>query len=133
MAEAIDESIVDSFTLKPILTDAEKLNSDQRMRRYSEKHSSIYGQIKGINKEFIFLEINDQHFAEYVRKNCDCRHFDIYFQLNLTTYQLQHNALEWMVNHHLFDSLVDNPHYNSIRLAIDTIDHPTVGIDYDFR
>lgn len=128
MAEAINESIVDSFTLKPILTDEEK---QFRMRNPRKKIDiSIFGQIKGINKDFIFLEINDEHYAEYVRNNCDRLHFDIYFQLNLTTFQLQHNALEWIVRHGLFDLLVNSLEYNR---TVDTTDYPLVDIDYEFR
>lgn len=125
MAEAINESIVDSFTLEPILTDAEKQFNPRK-----KIDISIFGRIKGINKDFIFLEINDEHYAEYVGNNCGRRHFDIYFQLNLTNFQLQHNALEWMVQHRLFDLLVNSPEYNR---TVDTTDYPLVDIDYEFR
>lgn len=107
MADAVEESIVDSFTLKPVLSEEEK-------RCRFRTNISIYGQIKGINKDFIFIEINDQHYADYVKQNCSRRSFDIYFQLNIMTFQLQHNALNWMRLHKLFDLLVNNPEYNSL-------------------
>lgn len=128
MAEAIEESILDSFTLKPILTEGEKFArlSNPRIKK---KDILIYGQIKGINKNDIFIEINDQHYADYIKDNCQRRHFDIYFQLNIMTYQLQHNALKWLKLHNLFDLLIDHPDYNAYTSG--TKDN--LVADYKFR
>lgn len=124
MAEAVEESILDSFTLKPVFSDEEK--SSSRIRT----NVSIYGQIKGINKDFIYIEINDQYFADYVKENCRRRSFDIYFQLNIMTFQLQHNALKWMRLHNLFDQLINNPKYSLLSIMMN---HQCVGENYELR
>lgn len=136
MVEAVEESIVDSFILKPS-EDENDLNVYQRV--------NISGQIKGINKDFIFVEISETHL-EYLKNNCH-KKYNISFQLNLLTFQLQHNALKWIRNHNLFHILVNNPKYDvaidddRFRTFLDEHDYdpfqafrdkPGHG-DYDFR
>lgn len=104
MAEAVQESILDSFTLvsKP----------DDGKSKLITSNIQIPGQIKGINKEFIFLKIDDESHVNLVKSLCNDHTFNIYFRMNSMTYDLQHQALKWMNSHSLFDSLVNNPKYN---------------------
>lgn len=37
--------------------------------------------------------------------------YDILFEINRTVYQLQHNALNFIKKHHLFEILINNPMY----------------------
>lgn len=131
IAVAVQESLVDSFVLKPIFALGEQC-SHLRSRR-NMKNILIYGRMKAVNRDFIFLEINDRDYAQFLREICRNHSFDIYFQLNLMTFQLQHNALDWMVRHRLFDRLVDNPNYNDVGTIGYAMAHTTMGTSYEFR
>lgn len=39
--------------------------------------------------------------------------YDLHFQLNRTVYQSQHNALDFITKHSLFDILINNPIYHN--------------------
>ncbi|XP_031626698.1 putative helicase mov-10-B.2 isoform X2 [Contarinia nasturtii] len=100
MVEAVDENILDHFTLKPIKTS-----------RIFNKNISIPGSIKGCNKKYIFVKIDEDGF-DYLRRHCKWTFFDISFHMNRTIFQLQHNALEWIEDHQLFSLLIKNPTYD---------------------
>lgn len=91
MVEAVEESMVDCFTLK----------SGQ------SSIVSLGGQIKASNKDFIFVEITEKDHCEYLRRNLH-RTFDICFHVNRQPFQLQHHALDWIESHRLFDVFVNN-------------------------
>lgn len=88
--DAIDDDLLDRFVLKEM--------------KCRWPHS-IEGQIKGNNKEYIFLEIekNDiKHVKIGVR-------YEIEFQLNRLPFQVQHLALSYVKKHRLVAKLFNNP------------------------
>lgn len=97
MIEAVEESAVDCFTLKP---------SNPLIGC-----GLIAGQIKTCNKEFIFVEITERDHCMYLSKHPD-RCYDIFFHVNRVTFQLQHYALEWIANHQLFNIFVNSSDYD---------------------
>lgn len=123
MADGIEESIIDNFTLRAVFT------LEEIMYSKFKPNVSICGQIKTTNKEFIFVEINDRRHAEHIRRNYN-RKFDIFFQLNVFAFQLQHNALRWIHKHNLFNILINNPKYDSVDIE-DYCSH--AERDYYFR
>lgn len=100
IAEAVEESILDYFTLK---------------EKYSDM--MISGQVKGCNKEFIFMDIADDKECEYLKRNLHSS-YDIYFRGNRLPFQLQHQALEWIVNHRLYKNFVNHPNYELITSVV---------------
>lgn len=117
MIDAVEESLVDCFTLKP----SNPLISCV----------PIVGHIKTCNKDFIFVEIAEREHCNYILNHPD-RTFDIFFHVNRVTFQLQHYALDWMVKHQLFQLFVNSPKYethgwDSNALGMDDI------VDYEFR
>lgn len=69
------------------------------------------GQIKECNNEFIYIKII--YGFENLSICCagDGQMFDIHFVINKTSFSLQHNALNFMKEHHLFPILIKNPLY----------------------
>lgn len=96
MYEAADDSILDWFTLKPNPT---------------KRNIAISGQVKGCNKDFIFVDIAEEN-VDYLKRNCNIESYDIHFHINRVPFQLQHNALEWTRKHNLFNQLINNPKYD---------------------
>lgn len=92
MVEAVEESIVDCFTLKSA----------------QSSNVSLGGQIKASNKDFIFIEITERDHSEYLQRNIH-RTYDICFHVNRLPFQLQHHALDWIESHRLFNVFVNNP------------------------
>lgn len=70
------------------------------------------GQVKGCDKDFIYIEIVEDDFSD-VRNNCERQYFDIFFNINRVSYQLQHKALKYMDHHKLHSLLINNPKYES--------------------
>lgn len=98
MIDAVEESLVDSFTLKSNIFPT----------------LSIAGQIKTSNKDFIFIQISETKDAKYLQNKCLIDVYDIHFNIssvNRVAYQQQHFALDWIVEHDLFDILINNPKY----------------------
>lgn len=87
--DAIDDNLLDRFVLKEMEC------------RWPH---NIQGKIKGNNREFIFLEIDDE----------GCKHakigvrYEIDFQLNRLPFQVQHNALSYVKEHGLVEKLFNN-------------------------
>lgn len=102
LAEAVDESCLDHFTLEPFEASS-KVDS-------TKLQFTISGLIKGSNKDFIFVEV-DEGF-NYLLNNCAKQTYDISFHINRMPFRLQHNALEWMKKHSLFHILINNPTYD---------------------
>lgn len=97
MAEAAEESILDCFTLIP----------------RKSPNVSLGGQVKGCNKEFIFIEITEKEHSDYLRANLH-QFYDIIFHVNRVPFQLQHYALEWIESHRLFNVLLNNPKFEIV-------------------
>lgn len=109
MVDAVEESVVDSFTLK------------------SEKfpNLSIAGQVKYSNKDFIFIQITNAKNAAYLQSKIN-QPYDVHFHMstmNRVVFQQQHCALGWIIEHDLFDVLINNPKYDYI---------PRVSTDAEF-
>lgn len=94
MADGVQESMLDCFTLKPI----------------DSPHISIAGQVKSCTKDYVFIEITDSKHLELLKDQK--QKYDIIFHVNRQTYQLQHYALECLVKTKLFDSFLKNPKYD---------------------
>lgn len=105
MAEAIDESFIDHFTLKPFETSSEVDPTKSKV--------AISGKVKGNNKDFIFIEIEEG--LGYLMNNYTKQTFDIFFNINRMPFRLQHNALEWMKKHSLFHILINNSTYDDLK------------------
>lgn len=88
--DACNENLLDQFILK------ENECSQQR---------SIQGQINGNNKEFIFLEINENDVPHI---NITAV-YTIEFQLNRLPFQVQHLGLDYVARHNLVENLINNP------------------------
>lgn len=117
MIEAVEESAVDCFTLKP---------SNPLICCVP-----LAGHIKTCSKDFIFVEITEREHCNYVLNHPD-RSFDIFFHVNRVTFQLQHYALEWIQEHQLFNLFVNSSQYNS-NTNDWTFDGPATDVDYTFR
>lgn len=94
MADGVQESMLDCFTLKPV-----KLS-----------HISISGHVKHCTKDYIFIAILSTQHLELLKN--EQQTYDIIFHVNRQTYQLQHYALECLVKNKLFDSFLKNPKYD---------------------
>lgn len=117
LVEGVEESAVDCFTLKPF---------NDRI------HCPIIsGQVKTCNKEFIFVEITELDHCTYLLKHPD-RVYDIFFHVNRVIFQLQHNALDWIMNHQLFHLFVNSPEYDRDGWNFDVCE-PVTTMNYTFR
>lgn len=95
-SKAIKDSTIKELTIKSIRS--EDVISSAKIIRCDE--SFIYFKVEeGTNKIF----------NSYVDKG---QMFNINFFINRSTYQLQHEALNWMESHELFDILIKNSLYD---------------------
>lgn len=101
MADGVQESMLDCFTLKPV----------------SSPQLSINGQVKYCTKDYVFIEIADRVHLDLL--NNQREKYDIIFRVNRQTYQLQHYALECLVRNKLFDSFLKHPEYDCILASND--------------
>lgn len=117
MTEAIQESILDHFTLKSV----------------RNSQISISGRIKGMNREYIFVEIGSDeglNGCQSLLKRYGDKWYDISFHINRTPFQLQHYALKCM-NDDLFDALINNPNFDNAIVNNDC--NSSIEYNYDFR
>lgn len=101
ISAAIDENLLDMFVLEP----HKQTDFDGELcARYE-------GRIKRKSADKIFVEMSDECFSQFgdVAKKYS---FDIKFCLNRLPYQLQHLALDYLNDQHLFDVLINNPKYD---------------------
>lgn len=66
---------------------------------------SLNGKIKRRESGKIYVEIFNANKWDSQEQ------YDIAFEINRIVYQLQHNALEFIQKHRLFDILINNPSY----------------------
>lgn len=118
LAQAVEESIVDYFTLKP---------SNPLIGGIV-----IEGRIKTNNKDFIFVEVIEPEHRRYLL-NHPQRNYDIFFHVNRLTFQLQHNALEMIVDHQLYHLFINSSKYDDRRRNFDMNYTPPIKDDYAFR
>lgn len=104
---------MECFTLKPV--------------RRIPVRNEIHGSIRMKNDDKIFVEIYEK-CSDYLQRSCNKELYDIYFHVNRQPYQLQHNALKFMLEHKLFGCLINNPQYDS-----DNTDHFGIRNGYTFR
>lgn len=75
---------------------------------------SVCGQILRHDNSFIFLKLTaHKDVIAKLKDLCSTEMFNVRFLPNRTSFLLQHNALDWIERHHLFDCLVNNECYNS--------------------
>lgn len=72
--------------------------------------SEIAGQVNEVNQNEMIFKITEG-FIKLL--NHRSKKVSIMFTYNRSTYQLQHNALEWMLKHDLFDMIIRNALYDS--------------------
>lgn len=74
-----------------------------------DQTAQISAQIVKHDTMKVFIKIIDgiSAFSQMYQK----RLFDITFVMNRVTFQLQHNALKWIVKHSLFQILIDGPRF----------------------
>lgn len=100
LIEAVDESIIDCFTLRP---------SNPLLSGYV-----IDGQVKTSNKDFIFVQITENEHCNYISYHPD-RCYDIFFHVNRTTFQvnvqLQLNNVDRKQIHVNFIDIYDCPFF----------------------
>lgn len=111
---AFDETLIDNFTLqssagyKPVIVAS--------------------GRVKSCDKNFIYIQIGEEDI-ELTRNYCEKQYFDIIFNINRTSYQLQHRALNYVERHHLHPILINNERYNSYEDVDrdELVDHPLIS------
>lgn len=112
---AIDESLLDQFTLK--------VHQSSHFETAGGILSGTFeGKIQGKNAEKIFIEI----FNEKLKTICADETFDIRFYLNRVPFQLQHFALDFLREQSLFNVLIDNPAYDDVS-CLSTIGDSAIG------
>lgn len=105
--DAIDENVVDYFELVPKYFPKLKKKKIQN-RRVKDPIRGQVRRLKG-NDDKIVIEILE-HF-DFVLHNYRNDVYDIIFELNRLTYQLQHYALDFVEKENLFDILIENQLY----------------------
>lgn len=93
---AIEESLIDHFTLQSSAGSGPKIMAS--------------GRIRNCDKNSIYVEIIEDDF-DFILKHCAKQYFDISFNINRVGYQLQHRALKYMEKHHLHSILINNKQY----------------------
>lgn len=93
----VEESMIDHFILQTSMGSQPKITAA--------------GQVKRCDKDFIYVEINEEDF-DLLRNYCKTKYFDIAFNINRVGYQIQHRALDYLHEHNLHPILIDNPEYD---------------------
>lgn len=95
--KALQDSVVEDIIIKPV--------------QETTKNTMIFGRISVCDEIFIYIEITEG-ITELLSWNMnEFQLFDIIFYKNRTTFQLQHNALNYVKQHRLFSILINNPKY----------------------
>lgn len=92
-AKAFEKSFLDKFTLEATKDLNKKL---------------ISGRIKSCNNEHLILKITNEFKNISVDSN-----FKLEFNINRSTFQMQHATIKWIEDHKLFDQLINNPQYQN--------------------
>lgn len=95
LCAAIDENYVDWMILEP-------------ESRALKKKDKIWAQVDKMQNERIHFKVFPRSFHR-IQKLHKNELFNIHFQLNRTSFQMQHNALDYVKKHKLFDILINNP------------------------
>lgn len=98
ICSAYDENLIDSFTLKAYLNN-EPFETNGKLVR------------KGYKEMFVNIEKCGKMLKDNINQ---MPYFDVAFKINRQPYQLQHTALDFLLKHHLFSRLINNPKYDSI-------------------
>lgn len=95
------------FTLKTSVQSYQRHNSGQKFNQLA-----IAGQISLVKNGSIFVNLcADIETLNCLREQCSKDVYDISFHSNRTTFLLQHNALDWMKRHKLYECLIDDKIY----------------------
>lgn len=75
----------------------------------NDQDVTVSAQIMEIDADKVYVKITDgKDLFLRIYKN---RNFDINFTMNRSTYQMQHNCLQWIQNHSLFPVLIIGPRF----------------------
>lgn len=103
--KAIDVKLLEAFTIK---------KSD------TPKAPLFSGKLQSCDNNYIYVKIiNANQEARFV--NNDNMLFDITFNINRLTYQIQLAALQWVNEHRLFSILIANPLYSRTDKVVPTV------------
>lgn len=75
---------------------------------------TIDGRIQGCDQNYIYIQITEGFEELSVLATNYMQTFDVNFYINQTPYQLQLQALDFLVKHRLFEILINNPIYSTI-------------------
>lgn len=107
---AFNESLIDYFTLQSSVGYKPVIEASGRIKRVDKNY--IYIQF-GENSSENGSDRSACRKIDLIRKHCEKQYFDITFNINRTSYQLQHRALNYLERHKLHPILIDNKRYDS--------------------
>lgn len=71
------------------------------------------GKICDLQDKKVLIDVMQTKSFNLIRGSCENKLYDISFKLNRLNYQLQHYALEFILDHELFVRLIDSSDYRS--------------------
>lgn len=71
------------------------------------------GKICDLRDKKVLFDVTQTKSFNLIRGSCENKLYNISFKLNRLNYQMQHYALEFVLDHELFVRLVDNSDYRS--------------------
>lgn len=78
------------------------------------EQSTISGSIQVCDKKYIYIKIAEGFEELAVLNRNSMQFFDVDFHINQTSCQLQLQALDILIEHRLFEILINNPLYSTI-------------------
>lgn len=95
--KAVQDTIIDGFTISQGGT--------------QDPNIMMSGRIEGSDDKFVYISIAQGfEVLSGIHKNFG-QFFDINFHIDQTSFQLQLQALSFVVDHNLFEKLINNPSY----------------------
>lgn len=95
---AFNESVLEHFIIKPITATR-------------EPETVICGRISLCVENVVYIQITEGITELFPWNEEDFQRFDIIFIKNRTSFQLQHNALDYVKEYNLFPILINHPKY----------------------
>lgn len=90
---AVSDSTIDALSIAPA----------------GVEQSTIDGRIQVCDQNYIYIKIAEGFEELSLLNRNSMQFFDINFHMNQTPYQLQLQALDFLVEHQLFEILINNP------------------------
>lgn len=83
---------------------------------------TMTGRVQKCDQSYIYIKIVDGYEDIFNIHKISDQLFDIYFEINQTTYQLQIQALDYLKEHSLFEVIINNPLYDlSLNLGLNDV------------